>query len=174
MPGSPSLQVLLVAACLGAGVVQAVSPQAPPADRNPCDVLTAQEVAAATGLTITRAHREPSIKEVVAAQREERARGAGSICVYDTPAPITSITLSLTTRTEAAYHEARDRYFRAFPGSADDVPGLGRDAWIGGGGSLQVLGDRNVQLMLSTQMYDPRSREILVAVARAALARLQK
>src|SRR5260370_33203081 len=60
---------------------------------NPCAIVTAQEVAAATHLEITEARRVPSIKKIVLAQHRAQEVGPGSICSYETPSDIGSISI---------------------------------------------------------------------------------
>ena len=98
---------------------------------NPCDVLTAAELADITALLIA-----------VPPRAERRSE---------------------------LYWDARSKYFEAFPGSAQHIDGLGMDAWLAGGASLRVLVRENEYVMLSTQIYQRQSRELLVQIARAIL-----
>ena len=141
---------------------------------NPCAVLTVEQVAAATGLRVTSMRRVASIPEIVPAQRERREPVAGSICSYETRSDFGELNIHVPRRTErrtASYWEARERYFGAFPGSAQAIPDLGIDAWLAGGASLHVLACQDEYFTVSTQMYQVRSRELLVALARAMLGR---
>lgn len=144
---------------------------------NPCAVLTLEQVAAATGVDVTRMQRVPGIPKIVQAQREQREPGAGSICTYETRSDFGEINIHVPPRTErrtASYWEAREKYFRSFPGSAQTIPSLGADAWLAGGASLHVLARDDEYYTVSTQMYQRRSRELVIALARAILGRLER
>jgi hypothetical protein len=140
---------------------------------NPCEILTAAQVSSVTGLEIPAVQRLPDIMKVVRAQEDQREPGPGIICSYETRSDLGAITIVVPTRAErggATYWEARSRYFKTFPGSARAVAGLGTDAWLGGGNSLTVLvGDE--YFALSTQLHQPRSRAVLIDIARAVLER---
>jgi hypothetical protein len=152
---------------------------APPASSrplpdNPCEVLTAAELAAATGLTVTSVRRVPSIGEGVRAEREGRPPEPGTICSYDTNSPFGALSIWVPRRSERRselYWRARSKYFDTFPGSAEHIPELGMDAWLAGGASLSVLIRENEHLGLSTQNYQRQSRDVLVKVARAIARR---
>ena len=161
-------------AALLAVIVIGLEPAQAADNSNPCELLTAAEIAAVTGLPITSARREPSIAEIVRAQEADVEPEPGSLCVYQTSRDFGSIVVSLLPGVEGQYWTARDEYFHSFPGAAEHVPDLGVDAWIGGGSSLRVLVADNVQLAVSTQMYQPRSRHVVVDVARAVLLRLRR
>ena len=138
---------------------------------NPCEILTAAQVSSVTGLEIAAVQRLPDIMKVVRAQEEQREPGPGIICSYETRSDLGAITIVVPAQADrrgTTYWESRSRYFKAFPGSARAVAGLGTDAWLGGGNSLVVLvGDE--YLSLSTQQYQPRSRAVLVDIAGAVL-----
>lgn len=141
---------------------------------NPCDILTTEIVSATAGVQVTQDRRVPSIDEIVEAQRENRSPPPGVICSYETSSRFGAILIALplpTERTSVKYWEHRNTYFRDFPGSAQAITGLGQDAWLGGGVSLRVLVRDNVWFELSTQMYQPDSRDLLIRLASAALKR---
>lgn len=139
---------------------------------NPCDILSADEVSAATGLEVMSATRVPSLSKVVEAQRENREPGPGTICNYQTRGDFGSIMIALPPvleRNSAKYWEVRNKYFEEFP-TERPVPGLGMDAWISGGSTLRVLVKDDHYFTVSTQMNKPGSRELVIKIARAALA----
>lgn len=141
---------------------------------NPCDILTSEIVSAVAGVQVTQEHRVPSIDELVEAQRENHSPPPGSICSYNTNSKFGAIEVALplpSERTSATYWERRNTYFQEFPGSAEAIPGLGEDAWLGGGASLSVLVRSDVWLVLSTQMYQSNSKDLLIRLASAVLER---
>jgi hypothetical protein len=143
---------------------------------NPCDVLTAAELAEITGLEVTTMRRVPGIAKVVRAQREDREPEPGMICSFETTSPFGAISIAVPPRSDRRselYWEARSTYFGTFPGSAQHIEALGMDAWLAGGAGLRVLVGENEYLMLSTQIYQRQSRELLVDIARAILRRHQ-
>ena len=142
---------------------------------NPCEVLNPAQVSAITGLEVASANRVPSLDKVVRAQRENREPGPGTICLYETRSDFGAIMIAVPTqadRSAAEYWKARAKYFETFPGAAQPVAGLGTDAWLSGGTSLHVLVRGDEHFSLSTQMYQPRSREILISIAQAVSGRL--
>jgi hypothetical protein len=131
---------------------------------NPCDLLTAAELAAVTGLEVTSVRRVPSIHEPE----------PGSICSFETNSHFGALSIVVPRRSERRserYWAARAKYFQMFPGSAQPIPGLGIDAWLAGGAGLSVLIRENEYLMLSTQNYHRQSRDVLVEIARAVARR---
>ena len=139
---------------------------------NPCDLLTPQQISAATGLVVIGMWRVPGIEEIIRARDEGRNPDSGDICSYRTGSEFGAISIGIPPQAEqnaAHYLEVRDRYFRTFHGSAQLIPGLGKDAWLAGGTSLSLLIRDDVQLVITTQMYQPRSREIVINVAREIL-----
>ena len=164
----------VVAASLIAAV--ATTGQRPGVPENPCALLSAQDMAAVTGLPVTEARRLTSIMQDVRAQEEGRAPDPGVICSYKTSPQFESINIVFSPEAPdmvGAYEEKRDRYFRMFPGSAELISDVGQEAWLAGGNSLMVLTVDRRSFSVSTQMYDRRSRTVLISVARAVLARLQ-
>ena len=158
--------VIVLAAALGAS--QRSLPD------NPCEILEATDIAIAGQLVVQPGRRVPSILEEVDAQLERRPPAPGQICVFETGAEFGSITLSVVPRAErraAAYREARERYFRTFPGSARPISDTGEDAWLAGGASLSVLIRADEYFMLSTQQYQPESGELLAKIARLIVAK---
>lgn len=141
---------------------------------NPCDLLNAAQVAEITGLEVTSANRVPSLDKVVEAQKQNRAPDPGTICSYETRSDFGAILIHVPARTKrnaAEYWAARAKYFETFPGAAQPLNGLGTDAWLSGGNALHVLIRGDEHFIVSTQMHQPRSRELLIEIARAVLAR---
>jgi hypothetical protein len=141
---------------------------------NPCDVLTAAERADVTGLEVTSVRRVPSIQEVVSAERQGRKPEPGTICSCETNSPFGALSIGVPHRSERRselYWETRSKYFETYPGAAQHIPGLGIDAWLAGGASLSLLVREHEYLVLSTQMYQRQSRDVLVEVARAVARR---
>ena len=135
---------------------------------DPCAILTVAEVSAASGVEVTSANRVPSLDKIVKAQNENRQPDPGTICSYETRSDFKAIMIYVPPRPEqdaSEYWKSRAKYFESYPGSAQPVPGLGVDAWISGGASLHVLARGNEWFTVTTQMYQPRSREILVNIA---------
>jgi len=142
---------------------------------NPCEVLSVEQVAAAIGLEVTSAKRSPSIKESVRTERENQEPEPGSICSYETLSDFGAIVIYVPIRADrraAEYWKTRAKYFEAFPGSAQFVPDLGTDAWLAAGKTLHVLIREDEYFSVSTQMYQPGSRELLVKIARVMLGQL--
>ena len=142
---------------------------------NPCEILDPSKVSAAAGLEVTSANRAPSLDKVVDAQRENREPGPGTICVYETRGDFGAILLSVRARADrnaAEYWKTRAKYLETSPGSAQPVTGLGLDAWFSGGTTLHVLARGDESFTLSTQMVQPRSREVLINIARVVLSQL--
>jgi hypothetical protein len=142
---------------------------------DPCQVLNPAEVSAITGLEIVSARRVPSIEKVVHAQRENREPGPGAICNYETRSDFGAILIFVPARTDrraADYWDTRAKYFETFPGAAQPLTGLGTDAWLSGGSTLHVLVRGDEYFTLSTQMSQPRSRELLANIAKVVLGKL--
>jgi hypothetical protein len=141
---------------------------------NPCEVLTRAEMSTITGLDVTAVRREPSISKMVRAQRENRKAGPGAICSYETRSGFGAITISVpprAERTNASYWAFRAKYFEIYRGSAQVISGLGRDAWLAGGADLHVLVQQDEYFVLSTQLHQRQSRELLVKIAKAIVDR---
>ena len=139
---------------------------------NPCEVIDAAQVSVVTGLEVSASRRVPDFEKIVRAQEENREPGPGTICNYETRGGFGSILIAVPARDDrsaAEYWKTRAKYFETFPGSAQSVPGLGIDAWISGGTALHVLVRGDEYFTLSTQMVQPRSREMLVNLAQAVL-----
>jgi hypothetical protein len=139
---------------------------------NPCELISPAQLSAISGLKVTSVKRVPGIAKIDSAQSENREPGPGTICVYVTRSEFGDIMIAVPPRTDrsaAKYWEFRAKYFQTFPGSAQDVADLGMDAWLSGGTSLSVLVRGDEYFSLSTQMYQPRSHELLVNIARVVL-----
>ena len=142
---------------------------------NPCEVLEPARVSAIIGLEVATALRVPSIEKVIHAQRENREPGPGTICNYATRSDFGAIIVAVPARADrraAEYWEARAKHFETFPGAAQPVAGLGKDAWLSGGSTLHVLVRGDEYFTLATQMNQPRSREVLVNLAQVVLGKL--
>ena len=154
---------------------RAASPRLASWPENPCAVLTPAQVSAVTGLEVTEARRAPSITKIVQAQSAGREPGPGTlICVYETRSAFGEIMIiapPIEKRSTASYWNARETYFRTYPGSAQSIANLGEDAWISGGADLHVLVRPDLHFAVATQMYQERSRDLLIGLARAVLAR---
>lgn len=137
---------------------------------NPCELISAARVSAISGLKVTSVKRVPD--KIAMAQREYRDPGPGNICVYATRSEFGDIMIVVTPRAErsaAKYWKSRAEDFKTFPGSARDVADLGMDAWLSGGKTLSVLVRGDEYFGLMTQMYQPRSHDLLVRIAHAVL-----
>ena len=177
---------ILIASCSsgGGGTPEAGAPPSPSTVRrvaslpeNPCDLLTRGEVSVATGLRVRRAARVPDIEEIVNAGKEGRPARTSTICNYDTPGDLVAITIivpPVSGRNAAAYTSARDAYFRQHPGSARPVSGIGEDAWLAAGSTLHVLAGKEGYFIVATRMAQPKSPDVVAAVARAVLYRLYR
>jgi hypothetical protein len=174
-----SLMLLLAVFRVPIAALEAMHSQIPPGSRllpdNPCELLTIDQASRASGFSVVTARRVPSIAEEVRAQREGGPPPAGNVCGYETKSDFGAIEVGMLKSLEpiaAKYWEARESYFRTFPGSAQSVPDLGMDAWIGGFTQLRLLVRDNLQINVSTQMFPEGSRgssEVIVGVARAIL-----
>ena len=140
---------------------------------NPCEVLNPAQVSAIAGVEVTSVNRVPSLAKIVHAQKENREPGPGTICSYETRSDFGAILIAVPARADrrtAEYWETRAKYFETFPGAAQPVAGLGMDAWLSGGTSLHVLVREDEYFTISTQMHQPRSRDLLVDIAKAVLS----
>jgi hypothetical protein len=139
---------------------------------DPCGVLSANDVAAASGFRILAARRIPDIGEIVRATKEGRRARVSAICSYDgeTDAEITISIPPVADQNAAAYMKDRDANFEQSHGQ--HVPGVGEDAWLGGGAALHVLVGKNAQFVVGARNASDKSRDAVVAVAKAAIARL--
>lgn len=143
---------------------------------NPCELISPAQLSAISGLKVTSVKRVPGIAKIDSAQSENRKPGAGTICVYVTSSEFGDIMIAVAPRTDrsaAKYWKSRAEYFESFPGSALDVAKLGMDAWLSGGTGLNVLVRGDEYFSLSTQIYQPRSQELLVSIAQVVLRQLK-
>jgi hypothetical protein len=69
-----------------------------------------------------------------------------------------------------AFQRARDEYSQR--SHAEEIEGLGEDAWMESGGAVHVLAGKNAQFIVATRTPRETSREMLIAVAKAVVARL--
>ena len=173
--GAVSPVVARAASVLGAvAALSVVAVAQPPLPDNPCDVLTARQMAAASGLEITGVRRKPSVTKLVEAQREGRDPEPGTLCIYDTASTFGELMIAVprrAERTSAHYYQNRDRYIATYGRSGQPVAGVGQDAWLAGRTRLTVLLRQDESFVVQTQMYSPRSPDVVVAVAREIVRR---
>lgn len=175
--------VLIIAACSsgsGSGAPVAGAPAPAPLHKitslpdNPCELLSAEEVAAATGLRIESARRMPDIGEVLKSEREGRAARVSGICTYDASGEDSEISLivpSVSDQSRAAFMRERGAY--SDQSRVEPVSGLGEDAWLAGT-TLHVLAGNTAQFMVAARGRQEHSRDLVVAVAKAVLAKIQR
>jgi len=164
----------------GGGTAASPTPEAVPRKmaslpENPCELLTAREVSAASGQHVSNAHRVPDIGEIIRAEKEGRTARANNICAYDTMNEIGGITIivpPVSEQSSAAYRRARQDYFRQ--SSGENIDGVGQDAWLAGGTTLHVLAGETAQFIVATRIARDGSRDIVIAVAKAVLSRLYR
>jgi hypothetical protein len=142
---------------------------------NPCDLLTREQVAVATGLHVINRRRDPDIRSVVDAQDAGREPGPGIICSYETRSAFGTLMVVVpppAERTATSYRQARERAFTP-PSLAQVISALGEDAWSSGSG-VHVLTRHGEYFMVGVQKPSGRlAPDQLVALARAVLARLR-
>jgi hypothetical protein len=139
-------------------------PASPDLPENPCDLIESADLAVVGQLVVQPGRRVPGKMEV----------GPGTICVFQTGPEFGEIMVGVAPRAQrrgAKYLEARDTYFRSYPGSGRLVAGVGQDAWLGGGTSLHVLIRDDEYFTLTTQNYQPESGELLAKIAKFVLAK---
>lgn len=143
---------------------------------NPCEVVSAEQVSTATGLEVASVERVPSIAKIVEAQRTNQEPAPGRLCTYETHSAFGMIMIAVPSRADrraAEYWKARAKYFETYPGSGQFIRDLGSDAWLAGGSTLHVLISGDEYFSVSTQMYQPGSRDLLVKIARVVLSKIQ-
>ena len=139
---------------------------------DPCELLTTEQVAAASGVRILSERRVPDIAEIIRAEKENRAARPSTICNYDSSADVGDIVIiipEVSQRNIPAYQKAREEYSRNF--QAEKISGIGEDAWLAGGNTLHVLAGRNAQFIVATRYWQKNSRDIVIAVAKSILSR---
>jgi len=165
-----SSAVLILAVALNPS---SLTGQRQPIPENPCELISVEQLANATGLEIVGAERKPGILEHVRAQEENRSVEPGRLCVYKTQSGFGELMVGLSAeRDPSKFRQERDIYFARFPGSAKPIPNLGQDAWIGGGTLLHLLVRNDLQVTIGTQMYQRESEELLIRIARRLLTTL--
>lgn len=140
---------------------------------NACELLSPAQLSAATGRGVTRGRRVPDIGEILSADNESRVPRERAICSYDTVNEFGSVIIivpSVSQQNVAAFQRARDEYSQR--SRAEQIEGLGEDAWIESGGAVHVLAGKNAQFIVATRTPGKTSRETLIAVAKAVVARL--
>jgi hypothetical protein len=139
-------------------------------------VLTGEQVTSATGIAITKVRRAPSLAKIVQAGTSGGDPGPGKyICVYATPLDERDITIIIPPpdqQSTAYYMDARQSYFRDFPGSGRTIANLGEDAWLAGGSTLYVLARQDMHFVVTARLAPEWPDGLLIAVAQAVLARL--
>ena len=141
---------------------------------NPCDVLTAREISAAIGKSVTRGRRAPDVSEIIRADKESRLPRERAVCSYDSMNEFGSIMIivpAVSDQNASAFERTRDEYARR--ARPVRIEGLGEDAWMEGGGALHVLAGKNAQFIVGTRTVRDDTKEIEIAVAKAILARLR-
>jgi hypothetical protein len=175
--------LVVLAACSGRRSSSPAAAPPAPAEKgrfirlpdNPCDLLTAEQVAAASGVKILSARRVPDIGEIVRAQREDRRARPGTICNYDSSANVGDIVIivpEVSQQSVDGYRKARDEYARNF--RAEKISGVGDEAWMAGGNTLHVLAGRNAQFIVATRYWQPNSRDVVIAVAKSVISRISR
>ena len=142
---------------------------------NACELLTAREVSAAAGRPVTRAHRVPDIAEIIRAGKEDRTARASTVCSYDSINEFGTIAIMIppvSEQSSAAYRRTREDYFRQAHG--ESIDGLGEDAWLAGGTTLHVLAGKTAQFIVATRTAQEWSRDAVIGVAKAVLARISR
>jgi len=140
---------------------------------NACELLSPLQLSAAIGKGVTRGRRVPDVGEIVRADKESRLPRERAVCSYDTINEFGSVIIivpSVSQQNEAAFQRARDEYSQR--SHAEEIEGLGEDAWSESGGAVHVLAGKNAQFIVATRTPGETSREMLIAVARAVVARL--
>ncbi|MFN2601602.1 MAG: hypothetical protein ABR582_02470 [Gemmatimonadaceae bacterium] len=140
---------------------------------NACQLLSAAQLSAAIGKGVTRGRRVPDIGEILRADNEGRVPRERAVCSYDTVNEFGSIVIivpSVSQQNPAAFQRARDEYSQR--SHAEQIEGLGEDAWVESGGAVHVLAGKNAQFIVATRTPREMSREMLIATARAVVARL--
>ena len=152
----------------------AIGRAAPALPENPCDLIGAVDLSIVGQLVAEPGRRVPGKGELVAAEREQRLPRPGALCVFETGPEFGGIYVSVLPRAErsaARYWDARESYFRTFGRSGRPIPGVGQDAWLGGGTSLHVLIRDDEYFTLTTQYYQPESGELLAKIAKFILSK---
>jgi len=116
----------------------------------------------------------PDIGEILRADNESRVPRERAVCSYDTINEFGSIIIivpSVSQQNAAAFQRARDEYSQRAP--AEQIDGLGEDAWKESGGALHVLAGKNAQFIVATRTPREISRENLIAAAQAVIQRFR-
>ena len=117
----------------------------------------------------------PDIGEIIRAEKEGRTARANTICSYETPSEFESITIlvpPVSDQSSVAYRKAREDYSARF--KAEPIAGLGEDAWLSAETTLHVLAGTSAQFIVATRANRKASRDVVIAVAKAVLARLYR
>jgi hypothetical protein len=140
---------------------------------NACEVLTPAEISAAIGKGVTRGRRAPDIGEIIHADKEGRLPRERAVCSYDTASEFGSIVIIVpyvSEQNRAAFQRTLDEYSRR--ARPQRIEGLGEDAWLEGGATLHVLAGKNAQFVVAARTVRDDTKETVIAVAKAILARL--
>lgn len=136
---------------------------------NPCDLLSVEELAAATGVEISGASRVLGHRETFEAARSGQEPRRGSICRYETPSEFGSIAVIFPDRRGPLASRSEP------PNCGTQWPTSGsEDRRVGvSGGTASVCVGPDLVVWVSVQMgIGPRAPDAARGVARAILRRL--
>jgi len=140
---------------------------------NPCDLLSARQVAAATGLEIVAVKRVLSQRQSIEAGKPGYQPPAGSICSYETRSQLGSISIIPPLRRgPLGTRSAAPNCGPPVAPSARSVSSPDGRFW-GSGGTIAVCVGPDLIVWISVQMaHERRASDAAVGVARAILQRL--
>lgn len=122
---------------------------------NPCDLLSVEELAAATGVEISGASRVLGQRESFAAAKSEQEPRRGSICRYETPSEFGSIAVIVPDRRGPLASRSEPPNCGTHWPTAGSEDGRVRVS----GGTASVCVGPNLVVWVSVQMgFGPRSR----------------
>lgn len=159
--------VLALAVALGCS-----SPKLAALPENPCDLVSARQVAAATGLEIVAAKRVLSQRESIESGKPGHEPRAGSICSYETRSELGAILVIFPDRRSPLGAPTDASHCGPVASSGRSVSSLGGRAW-GSGGTIAVCVGPDLIVWISVQMaHERRASDAAVGVARAILHRV--
>ena len=139
---------------------------------NPCDLLSARQVATAAGVEISKATRVLSQRESIESSKSGRQPVAGSICRYETPSELGSISVIFPDRRGPLASRAEPAKCGAHGPTASAVSSTDGRVWISGGTGAVCVGP-GLLVWVSVQMaHQPRATDAATRVAGAILRRL--
>ena len=148
------------------------SPKLAALPENPCDLLSARQVAIATGVEIAGAKRVLSQSESIKAGKPGHQPPAGSICSYETRSELGSIAVIFPDRRGPLGTPSEPPNCGPLSPTARSVSSLSGRAWVSGG-AIGVCAGPDLIVWVSVQMaHEPRASQAAVEVARAILQRL--